>query len=674
MRTLFIACVLLFTCSQANSFNDPDKEEALIREVLMDYIEGTANGEPERLKRAFHPDFNLYSTTENDELRIWEGEDYISRIQPGKKANRIGRIISVDYEGIAATAKVEIVVPGWRVFTDYFLLVKYQENWKIVHKSYSWRPFEEEDKLAMVNVKLDSIFTEVDRPDHPAVTALAIHKGEVVYKKAFGSTNLDHQIPATVHTKFQLAALSRHFTAFALLMLEEEGKLSLEDDIRKYLPQLPEYERPITIDHLLSMTSGLSDFWPMSDLIGLHEEDVLTQEQVLNTIGKLKPVFKPGEDYIYGHSDQVLLAEIIAKASGNSFADYMKKALFEPLGMNNTEVRTAHHQLIDGLAESYMSTEAGFRRSVINFGVYGPINVYSTVDDLAKWELNLLNPKVGSKALVDKLLSPAKLSNGNYIDSWFGRFTYGQQFYHWGHGVDEIYQMGVLGGHTSSMFKFPDQEFTVIVLGSGMPYSGYLGMGLAEHFIGEEIDPEVPTAKVRKLSVKNLERFAGRYWDEKLFVSRTIEVQDDTLRYVRGNGRSSALLPISDNRFRMSGREDVFATFIEKNQKMMMEMESASLHVSDFEQVDEITYTVDQLESFSGSYFNKLHNIVYDLEVENGQLVALHPRVGRILLTPVKEKVFEANRWFFGSIKFDENGRGFTLNSENAKRLRFEKI
>ncbi len=674
MRKILIVCILLSTGIQTIASADPDKEEVLIREVLMDYIEGTANGEPERLRRAFHPDFNLYSITEEDELRIWEGEDYIRRIQPGKKANRIGRIIYVDYEGITATAKVEIVIPGWRVFTDYFLLVKYQKNWKIVHKSYSWRPFEEEDKLAMVNAELDSIFSEVDRQDHPAVTALAIHKGKVVYKKAFGSANLDYRTPATVDTKFQLAALSRHFTAFAILMLEEEGKLSSQDDIRKYLPTLPEYEHTITINHLLSMTSGLSDFWPMSDLIGLHEEDVLTQDQVMNTIGKLKPVFKPGECYIYGHTDQVLLAEIIAKVSDDSFAEFMSERLFEPLGMKNTEIKLTHHQLINGVAESYMSTDTGFRRSVINFGIYGPVNLYSTVDDLAKWELNLLNPKVGSKALVDRLFTPAKLNNGKYIDSWFGRFTYGQQFYHWGHGVDEIYQMGVLGGHTSSMFKFPDQEFTVIVLGSGMPYSGYLGMGLAEHFIGDDLDPEVANVKVGKLSAKKLARFTGLYWEDKSFLSRKIEVRNDTLRYVRGNGRSSALLPVSDNKFRMKEREDVFITFVGANEKMNMQIESAKLLVSNFKQINQATYTSDQLEALTGSYYNKLHNIVYYLNVENGQLVASHPRVGKVFLKPAMERVFEADRWFFGSIKFDENGVGFTINSENAKGLRFEKI
>ena len=126
--------------AQAEKENS-QSEIAQITETLMDYIDGTANGEPDRLKKAFHPDFNLYSVTEEDSLRIWEGKDYVSNIKVGKKNNRIGRIISIDYENNAAIAKAEIVIPNWRIFTDYFILLKYEGSWKIVHKSYTWREY-----------------------------------------------------------------------------------------------------------------------------------------------------------------------------------------------------------------------------------------------------------------------------------------------------------------------------------------------------------------------------------------------------------------------------------------------------------------------------------------------------------------------------------------------------
>jgi len=144
MRTLKIVtlafAILIGTNANAQSENSKSDIEQ-ITETLMDYIDGTANGEPERLRRAFHPDFNLYSVTKEDSLRIWSGKDYIGKMRIGEKNNRIGRIISIDYENNAAIAKAEIDIPNWKIFTDFFLLLKYEDSWKIVHKSYTWREY-----------------------------------------------------------------------------------------------------------------------------------------------------------------------------------------------------------------------------------------------------------------------------------------------------------------------------------------------------------------------------------------------------------------------------------------------------------------------------------------------------------------------------------------------------
>ena len=680
MRFLKTTIICSFILLGFQGLANPDKEEELIRQTLMDYIEGTANGEPDRLRRAFHPDFNLYSTTKEDDLRIWKGEDYIKGIKPGKKNNRKGRIISIDREGITATAKVEIVIPDWRVFTDYFLLVKYQESWKIVHKSYSWRAFENDDKLSLANAELDTIFADFDRPDHPAVAGVAIHKGEVIFMNAFGSVDLDTRTPATVNTTFQLASLSRTFTGFAMLLLEEQGKLSLTDDIRKHLPSLPKYDETITINHLMSMTSGFPDFWPMSDLMGLSEEDVLTHEQVMNVISQLKPTFKPGTDYIYGHTDLVLLSEIISKVSGKSFADYMKEEVFMPLEMTNTVVVDSHNQLIPNMATSYQQREGGFITNDMNFGVTGPINVYSSVSDLAKWELNLLSPKLGSQKLVEKFHSECTTDDGEIMYSLFGQYAYSQQFYHWGHGVKEIYQMGNLGGHASAVFKFPDQDFTVIILSSGIPYSGYLGMHLAYPFIGDQFnDPEMTDfskLKTKKISKKDLESFTGVYWNQEVAFARSIELENDTLRYVRGDGGKSALIPIEKNKFQMiSGRDtDSFVTFETVNGEDVLNYKYGDASPLVFKKKIQVSYSENDLRNMAGKFYNETLNLVYELEVMDGQLIARHPRAGEIGLRPVTKNVFEATQWFFGSITFDEDQKGFMLNSENAKGLWFRRI
>ncbi|MEM9329061.1 MAG: serine hydrolase, partial [Bacteroidota bacterium] len=406
-RMLFIPMVILHFALIGQV--SPEPELAGIKATLLDYIEGTAKGQPARLRKAFHPDFNLYTVNDSDSLWIRDGEAYIGYFKEGKSNNRIGRILDIDYEGNAATAKVEITVPGWRVFTDYFLLLNYLGDWKIVHKSYSWRDIVPADE----NAHLDSIFASVDRPNHPAVVALALHKGEVVYKRAFGSSNLTHKIPTTVNTQFELSTMSRQFTAFAILLLEQQGRLSLSDDIRKYLPSLPVYDEVITIDHLLSTSSGLSDIWPMLEMQGITDEDVVTQEEALSIIRKLDPVFTPGEDYIYGHTDQVLLAEIVAKASGKGFMDFMEEDVFLPLDMTGTKIKDAEGTGLNNMAEHYLPTDSGFRKTNSDLQLQGPINVYSTADDLAKWELNLLNPRVGNEQLIQKLFTSCRTNDGS---------------------------------------------------------------------------------------------------------------------------------------------------------------------------------------------------------------------------------------------------------------------
>jgi hypothetical protein len=146
IQFVFVAFLLLGNISAFAQTENNRSEIGLITETLMDYIEGTANGEPERLQKAFHPSFNLFTVTDKDSLRIRSGAEYIANVKKGEKTNRIGRIISIDYEKDAAIAKAEIVIPNWRIFTDYFLLMKYEGSWKIVHKSYTWREYPKMDK------------------------------------------------------------------------------------------------------------------------------------------------------------------------------------------------------------------------------------------------------------------------------------------------------------------------------------------------------------------------------------------------------------------------------------------------------------------------------------------------------------------------------------------------
>ncbi len=658
--------------------NDPLEVEQ-IKGVLMDYIEGTANGQPRRLRNAFHPNFNLYSVSDADSLQIWAGKGYINNFKEGEKNSRVGRIISIDQENNAAVAKVEVIVPGWRIFTDYFLLLKYLGNWKIVHKSFTWK--NNEDKLGREKTipKIENIFDEFNNPNHPAVAALVINEGEVIYKKAFGSENLESvlQKPARIHSKFQVAGLSKHFTAFAVLLLEEQGKITLNDDIRKYLPELPEYNTTITIDYLLSMTSGFPDVMTLKTIAGWNPEDVFTQKHALGLIKNCELGFTPGEDYIYSDTDLLLIAEIICRTSGGTFAEFLKKELFEPLGMKNTFVNDGTIQIAENEVTSYVASTDGYLERPLSYNIIGASNIYSTIDDLSKWELNLLNPKVGSAKLVEKLYTACKMSNGKTMNPTFGTLTYGHQLRHKERGILKMYQTGVGGGFTSSIFKFREQDFAVIVLSSGIPYNGYLGMQTANLFFNDQYTEPATTdfknLKTKKLSNAQLQKYTGKYWNERSGYSRVIALKDDTLRYVRSNGSESALLPLTDNQFQMMvpGDDKILTSFSGKTQMELVIGESDPIIST---RIESYTYNNEALQAFVGTFYCKALNTVYEFSIEAGNLTATNLKAGKVSFKPVKERLFEGDKWFFGSILFDKDLNGFNLQIEDVRKLKFIKI
>lgn len=537
---------------------------------------------------------------------------------------------------------------------------------------------------AQTEADIDEIFSDFNDPSHPAVAAVVIHKGEVIYKKAFGSEHLDYESPASPDTKFQLAGLSKHFTAFSIFLLEEQGKLSFEDDIRKYIPELPKYDQVVTIQHLLSLSSGLHGYWSLRPLTGMNNSDVFTHEQAMKLIGKQRQLsFEPGSDYSYTNTGQTLLAEIVAKISGQSFAAYTKEQLFSPLGMSNTLFKDEFDQYIPNAAHPYEAVEDGFKEAPSNFGIAGPTNLYSTVEDLGKWEMNMINPKVGSKEMIKKMNATVKLNEGTLINPSFGTVTLGQQLMHNERGVPKIYQTGNLGGYTSSIFKFMNQEFTVIVLSSGVPYNGYLGMNTAYLFLEDEFtgpaSVDFASIKSKKLSKKKLEKYAGSYWNWKGASARSIAVQDDTLRYVRGGGQS-ALIPLSDDRFQMiaSGDENIYVSFKMIDGKKRMEFNVEESDPIVFNEYKPINLGSNELKEFEGTFHCKELSTVYQFEMKEEQLTATHLRNEDVTFNPIAKDLFAASAWYFGAVRYERssNGsiKGFWVQMDEVRNLWFKKI
>src|SRR5688572_29162433 len=245
--------------------------------------------------------------------------------------------------------------------------------------------------------KIDALFAAYDRSTSPGC-AVAVYQGDrIAYRKAYGMANLDHDVPLTTSTVFHVASVSKQFTATAILLLAQDGKLSLDDDIRKHLPELPDFGTRITIRHLANHTSGIRDQWDLLGLAGWrYSRDLITDDDVLELLARQKDLnFAPGTRHLYSNSGYTLLAVIVSRASGKTFREFTTERIFTPLGMTNTHFRDAFTEIVKHQAYGYAPYGQTFRLSTTNFDTAGATSLLTTVEDMAKWYANFDSGRVG---------------------------------------------------------------------------------------------------------------------------------------------------------------------------------------------------------------------------------------------------------------------------------------
>lgn len=418
--------------------------------------------------------------------------------------------------------------------------------------------------------KLDSIFS-VYTNQTPGAAVAIVKDGRVVFKKGYGMADLEQDKPITPQTVFNIASVSKQFTAFAIYLLESEGRLSFEDDIRKYISELPAYSKPIRIRHLLSHTSGLRDQWALLGLAGWRQDDVFTTEQILKLLARQKELnHVPGTTFSYCNSGYTLLAEIVRRVSGRSFADYTREKIFTPLGMTNTRFYDNHESLVKNRAQSYERVGNTYYLKPINVSTAGPSNLMTTVEDLTKWVLNFENPVVGNAKMIQAFNEPSCFDDGKKVvmrifgpgDSLFQ--AKGQNL-----GSHKGVPMITHGGHTAGfrtfMGRFPGQRLAIIAL-SNDEHNERLNARwqLADYYIKDHLQEEPaasPAATVPKpapappLYTTGLRQFEGDYHNDELLTSYSIEVRNDLLVMTHMRLPDLVLKRTGENRFSGSGSQ-----------------------------------------------------------------------------------------------------------------------
>jgi len=250
-----------------------------------------------------------------------------------------------------------------------------------------------------------------------------VNNNEIVFKKGYGSANLEYEIPNSPSTVFHIASVSKQFTVFSILILEKEGKLSFEDDIRKYIPEVPDFGETITLKHLASHTSGLRDQWDLLSMAGWRPDDVISTEHILKIVSKQKELnFKPGEEFTYCNTGFTLLAEVVARVSGKTFAEFTEERIFKPLKMSSTLFYDDHEKIVKNRAYSYYTENEKYKKSVLNYANVGATSLFTTVEDLALWSMNFSSHVVGDKDIVNKMNALAYLNNGETFGGAYGQF------------------------------------------------------------------------------------------------------------------------------------------------------------------------------------------------------------------------------------------------------------
>jgi CubicO group peptidase (beta-lactamase class C family) len=306
------------------------------------------------------------------------------------------------------------------------------------------------------------LFRKWDNAESPGCSIAVIQNGEFIFKGSFGMADLEHGIPLAPDSMFYACSVSKQFVAMCALLLEEEGKLSLDDNIRLYLTDFPDYGNPITIRHLLHHTSGIRDYFALWQMAGYDFQDYMPDEAVYQLIRRQKNLnFQPGEQHLYSNSCYFLLYRIIEKVSGTTLREYADKNLFKPLGMKNSFFHDDYRRLIKKRAMGYYpSPEYGFVNMISRFDRVGSGGMFTCLEDFLPWDRNFYKNQLGKKdqALVARMIQSGKLNSGREIGYGFALVPGVYR------GLDIVEHSGSLGGYRTHYLRFPGQKFSVVIL------------------------------------------------------------------------------------------------------------------------------------------------------------------------------------------------------------------
>lgn len=480
--------------------------------------------------------------------------------------------------------------------------------------------------------RIDALFSAYAVENSPGCALAVIRDGAMMVEKGYGKANLAFGVPIDPQaTVFDVGSVSKQFTAAAILLLVQDNKLALDDDIRRYLPELPDYRGTVTVDHLLYHTSGLRDFTVLMTMgTGVREVDYRSADDAWSVIRRQKRLnHAPGAKFIYSNTNYFLLGQIVERVSGQRLGAFLQERIFQPLGMRQTSVRDRHDMVVPRFASGYAAGPGGaYKLKDINWEFTGSSSVLSTVADLAKWERNFDEPRVGGAWLVRQLEQKGKRNDGVTLEMGRGLFVDGQY-----RGLRSVHHSGATGGYTAQFFRLPEERFSTLVLcNADNAHAALLSFKVADVFLADAIRkrraaatdapanaPAGATIVPTSLSLGSGVDHTGTYVDRYTQGLHTVEFKDGKLWYTAPHETALALEPAGERRFRLSGKGAGSLEFATQGGRRLLTVARGG-EPAELERVRPLPAAPQGLDDFAGTYSSPEIDVRWTFVARDGKL------------------------------------------------------
>ena len=524
---------------------------------------------------------------------------------------------------------------------------------------------------------IDSIFAEWDKAAVPGCALGIIKDNELIYAKGYGLANMEYNIPNSASSVFRIGSTSKQFTAACIVLLAEKNKLKLSDNLKSLFPDFPEYAEKITIKHLLNHTSGIRDYLQLSYLKGLGDDDFYTDENIMDWLIHQSDLnFAPGEEYLYSNSGYWLLGQIIEKVSGMNMAEFAKKELFDPLGMENTHFHNDHTEIVKNRASGYTpASDDNYKISMTNLDMIGDGGIFTTINDIKKWDDAFYESTVLSKTFWAMMTEQGILNNGEVI-SYASGLMIGKY-----KGLKTIRHGGAFVGFRAELLRFPEQKLSIAIFANRADANpSRMANQVADILLKDKLIEEVVALKKKSGIILPKEKFqlsqlVGSYEIQPGVVAK-LTIKNDSLNVFQSWNKSTYnIARVLADSFEIPGTENLIFTFSNLKDGFA---QTLTVQQGDGETIatrkEEIDIAKVNLNDFTGSYYSTELDVNYNFEIEKENLVVrVEDQKSSVKLTISNLDEFSSQ---FGLVRFQRKGgiiSGFELDSGRVKNLKFTK-